>query len=71
MSEKPWYESSGVWGCLGAVVTSLTLLSATLIGIYTGQVQADDAQIGLQIGALITSVVGLRGRIVATKRIRI
>ena len=69
--EKPWYMSKGVWGSLGAIVAQATLLASSIAGIYTGHVVADEAHLGIQIGALITSSVGLWGRVVATTRIRI
>jgi len=68
---KPWYESKGVLANLGSIVAQSTLLVSSIVGIYTGHVVADEAHLGLQIGALITSAVGLYGRVVATKRIRI
>jgi len=59
--EKSWYQSEGVWGGVLAALLIMSMMGADL-GAVTDAV--------LQVGALIGAIAAIRGRVVATKRIK-
>lgn len=62
---KKWYQSSGVWGSVGSVMSFVLIY----FGYNVEGMQEMVTSSGLALGGAIAALVGLYGRIKASKRI--
>ena len=71
METKDWYKSLGVWGCIGAIlIFVIILIRVAWLSSSVDELLKNLDTLFIGLSGVVTSVLGLYGRLKATKEIK-